>query len=151
MNHVNQKMNHATMSIENLDPTSTIVLSFQFVSKFLFSLVICIVQVDVLQMFSMYLNTSLVQCVFYKLNWVVDSKHVAWMIEVGVTLWRGGMGRDSNGERQVHKQILWILAMYQQHTSLDGLMGEYIEVISLVNAMKNKHMDTCKSYGICCY
>lgn len=53
------------------------------------------------------------------------------------------MGHDSNGERKVHKQILWILVMYQQHTSLDGLIGEYIEVISLVNAMKNKHMDTC--------
>jgi hypothetical protein len=53
------------------------------------------------------------------------------------------MGCDSNGERKVHKQILWILVMYQQHTSLDGLIGEYIEVISLVNAMKNKHMDTC--------
>jgi hypothetical protein len=48
--------------------------------------------------------------------------------------------------------------MYQQHTSLDGLIGEYANVISLVNAMKNKHMEnfnvvnTCnQSYGICCY
>jgi hypothetical protein len=53
-----------------------------------------------------------------------------------------------NGERQVHKQILWILAMYQQHTSLDGLIEEYIAVISLVNAMKNVQVDVLQMFSM---
>jgi len=59
------------------------------------------------------------------------------------------MGHDSSGERQVHKQILWILAMYQQHTRIESLIGEYAEVISLVSAMKNKQMENLNEVDTC--
>jgi hypothetical protein len=40
--------------------------------------------------------------------------------------------------------------MYQQHTSLDSLIGEYTKVISLMNfAMKNKHMENLNVVNTC--
>ncbi len=55
------------------------------------------------------------------------------------------MARD----KYINNFFLSILVMYQQHPSLDNLIGEYTKGIPLMNAMKNKHMENLNVVDTC--